>query len=514
MRHVIFLGAPISWALISLAAHYIAGLEWATAITLGGILVVTGPTVIMPMLRQARLNLRVGSVLKWEGIVNDPLGIIFAILSYEYFVAQKHGEAGISFFFSHGAIVAVVAAISFALAHLIKRLFDHGHMPEYLKTPFLLATVLTVFFGCNMALHESGLIAVTILGITLANINTASIEGIKRFKETITILLVSGVFILLTANLDISALFLLDIKGLLFIAALLFVVRPITFLICSIGTQMTRREVLLAGLIAPRGVVCAAMAGVIGPLLTDAGFADGEKILPIAFAVVIISVVLHSLMIKPLARRLELTSNETNGVIIAGSNPWSVSLAQALTSRGVPIMVVDNDWIDLGKARLAGLPVYFGELLSEETEFELEFGNYDTLIAATANPAYNALLCEKFGYEYGTERVFRVTPDGGASAKRRQMSDHVHGRPLIAADLSLSTLIERNESGWKFRTTRVGKPEGSTQLIVPDETETSLIVAVISKAGSVTFTSPHSATRPALREDDVVILFDQATATA
>ena len=330
VRHVIFLGAPIGWALISAAGHYIAGLEWAVAITLGGMLVVTGPTVIMPMLRQARLNPRAGSILKWEGIVNDPVGVIFAILSYEYFVASKNGNAGGSFFLENGVILLLISVFSFLLAHIVKRLFERGHMPEYLKTPFLLTVVLTVFFGCNMFLHESGLLAVTILGLTLANIHTASLEDIKKFKETITLLLVSGVFILLTADLDASTLLLLDWRGLLFIAALLFLIRPLTFIICAIGTKMERNEIILTGLIAPRGVVCAAMAGIIGPLLTEAGFADGDKLLPIAFAVVVISVVLHSLMIKPLARKLELTSKEMNGVIIAGAYPWSIQFAETL----------------------------------------------------------------------------------------------------------------------------------------------------------------------------------------
>ena len=508
IRHVIFLGAPVGWALISLAAHYIAGLEWAVAITLGGILVVTGPTVIMPMLRQARLNIRAASVLKWEGIVNDPLGVIFAILAYEYFVAAKNGNIGLPFFLTHSLTLAIVTIASFVLAHIIKRLFDRGYMPEYLKTPFLLCTVLTMFFVCNTALHESGLIAVTVLGLTLANIHTSSIEGIKRFKETITILLVSGVFILLTASLDADVLLLLNWQGLLFIALLLFVVRPLTLFICSIGTHMNRQEILLTGLIAPRGVVCAAMAGVIGPLLTEAGFEDGDKILPIAFAVVVISVVLHSLMIRPLARRLNLTSEETNGIIVAGAYPWSIQLAEVMIGRNVPVMLVDNDWNALGSARLNDVPVYYGELLSEETEFALEFSKYDALIAATPNPAYNALLCEKFGYEYGTERVFRIFHDDGDMAKRRQMSGSVHGRPFVAKGLSLQLLEERWDSGWRFRTTRIGKPEGQDQLIVPEENDNRLMIGIIAKTGAVTLFSPYNKSRPAFKEGDIIIMFE------
>lgn len=509
VRDVILLGAPVGWLLITLAAHYIAGLEWAVAVTLGGILIVTGPTVIMPMLRQSRLNPRVGAILKWEGIVNDPVGVIFAILSYEFFVAAKDGGVDTVFFVGHALTLAGVSGLSFLLAHLVKRIFERGHMPEYLKTPFLISLVLTLFFGCNFILEESGLIAVTILGLTLTNIHTASLDDIKRFKETITIMLVSSVFILLTADMDPSVLLDLSGRSLLFIVVLLFVIRPVTFFLCSLGTQITRAETILAGLIAPRGVVCAAMAGVIGPLLTEAGFEDGAKILPIAFAVVAVSVVLHSLMITPLARRLKLTSEEVNGVIIAGAYPWSIQLAETLKNRNVPVMLVDNNWMSLGKARLANLAVYYGELLSEETEFALEFNKYDTLIAATPNPAYNALLCEKFGYEYGTERVFRLSPDDSDVSVRRKISTNVRGRPFVSRETTLHTIWSAYEDGWRFRTTRVGKSEKGGELIVPEETENRFLVGVVSKNGVVTFYSRDSGTRPTFREDQIVLFFEK-----
>ncbi|MAS87273.1 MAG: hypothetical protein CMH30_04765 [Micavibrio sp.] len=509
VRHVTVFGAPIGWFLISCAAHYVAGLEWAVAVTIGGILVVTGPTVIMPMLRQARLNSRVGSILKWEGIVNDPLGVIFAILAYEFFVAGDHGHSITNFFWQNGLTLGIIVVASFLLAHLIKRIFDRGYMPEYLKTPFLFSTVLTVFFSCNQFLHESGLIAVTILGVTLTNIHTASLEDIKRFKENITILLVSGVFILLTADLDVSVLLQLDWRSILFIVMLLFIIRPITILICSIGTQMTRNEIVLTGLIAPRGVVCAAMAGVVGPLLSDAGFIDGAKILPIAFAVVVISVVLHSLMIKPLAKNLQLTTSETNGVIIAGAYPWSIQLAEILKSRNVPVMLVDNNWTALGKARLADIPVFYGELLSEETELTLEFNKYNIVLAFTPNPAYNALVCEKFGYEFGMERVFRISPDDSDMPERRKISHTVQGLPFLTNKTTLYSLWSRFEEGWRFRTTRVGKREKEDELIIPQESDDRMLIGIISKSGVLSFYSHDPESRITPKEDDIVLLFEK-----
>tara|TARA_R110002124_G_scaffold233406_1_gene398665 strand:+ start:20866 stop:22671 length:1806 start_codon:yes stop_codon:yes gene_type:complete len=505
VKRIILLGAPLGWALISIAAHYVAGLDWPTSITIGGILVVTGPTVIMPMLRHARLNKRVGSMLKWEGIANDPIGVIFAILAYEYFVSSSHGHSGLSFFLGNGVILAAIVLVSFAIAHLIKRLFERGHMPEYLKAPFLVSTVLSIFFISNGFLEESGLIAVTILGVTLTNIHTRSLGDIKRFKETITIILVSGVFIILTAQLELSALTDLTGQSLMFIALLLFVIRPLTIFLCTLGTNITKQEIILVGLIAPRGIVCAAMAGIIGPLLMDAGFASGAIIFPIAFAVVVSSVILHSMMVKPLAARLKLQIEQQNGVMIAGAYPWSIQLAQTLKSRDVPVIIIDNNWKSLSAAKLADIPIYHGELLSEETEFSLEFNAYNTLIAATTNPAYNALTCDEFGHEFGSERVFSVGVDEEGVAEYRRISTAVKGRPLLAHDVTLANLWAKFDDDYRFKITRVGKKEGEDTLIIPPSNEDSIHMGIISKAGLVSFYSEDPASHIAPKADDFIL---------
>jgi NhaP-type Na+/H+ or K+/H+ antiporter len=486
VRRIIFIGAPVGCALISAAAYYIGGLELAVAITLGGMLVVTGPTVIMPMLRHALLNPRTGAILKWEGIVNDPIGVIFAVLAYEYFLLKETTTSGF-FVFTHGAIIVMVTIGSYAAAHLVKRLFERGLMPEYLKAPFVLTVVLGIFYLSNLMLHESGLIAVTVLGMTLANIHTASIEEIRRFKETITLLLVSGVFLLLTANLDPATLLDINLRSVLFIIALLFVVRPLTAALCFAGSNLSWKEILLVGWIAPRGVVCAAMAGVLGPSLVNAGFEDGNQIIAIAFGVVLASVILHSLTIKPLAERLNLKTKETGGLMISGTQDWALQLAEVLKQRQVPVLVVDNRFYALKEARMKGLPTYYGELLSEEAEFEVEMVKYGSLIAATSSPAYNALLCDKFGNELGREHVFRVRPDKVERSERVRLKDHIRGRMWAREDFSSELLHEMFADGWRFRISRVGviEKEKERTLILPKESDELMIVGIIGKNNAV-----------------------------
>jgi hypothetical protein len=409
--------------------------------------------------------------------------------------------------------IAGVTIFSFLLAHFLKAIFERGYMPEYLKTPMILSIVISLIFACDYLLLESGLIAVTVMGLTLTNIHTSSLHEIRRFKETITILLVSGVFILLTADLDPLVLLELNWQGFIFILVLLFILRPIVIYLCSLKTHMTRNEMILTGFIAPRGVVCAAMAGIIGPQLTAAGYEDGAKILPIAFTVVILSVVLHSLMIRPMARRLNLTSDESNGVIIAGAYAWSIQLAEALKSRNIPVMLIDNDWHQLGQARLADIPVYYGELLSEETEFALEFNKYNTLIAATPNPAYNALICEKFGYEFGTERMFRISTHDNDLSSRRRFSETVQGKPIVSDEFNLGFIWQRFQDGWRFKVTRVGKPNDEKDLIIPEENEDLIQIGMIAKSGLITFKSPEHPSFKDLKEDDLIIVMEKEELT-
>lgn len=505
VRQIIFVGAPLGWYLISAGGHYVGGLSWPVAIVLGGMLVVTGPTVIMPLLRQARLNPKVGSVLKWEGIVNDPVGIIFAILAYEYFHALSRGPVQPTFFYEKAAIIMLVSAISVLSGYAIRYLFAHGHMPEYLKAPFVLSVVLGLFFMCNGMLHESGLIAVTVLGITLANIHTASLEEIHRFKETITILLVSGVFLLLTASLDMNALMNISWRGVLFIVVLLVFIRPLTVALSSIGAKLNWREILLIGWIAPRGVVCAAMAGVLAPLLMQSGFSDAHRIIPIAFGVVLSSVILHSLTIRPLAKRLRLQTEESDGVLISGAHDWSVQLCVLLKSKNIPVMLADNNFNALKKARMEGIPLYYGELLGEETEYTLEFNRFNTLIAATYSPPYNALLCDKFAYDFGRERVFQIQM-GDERAERKKLSNEIMGTAWADQTFTLEWLQKSFAEGWRFRLVRVGKADKDAALIVPAEGEFRKIAGYISTTGVPHLKGARVSYKP--RENDQVLVYE------
>ncbi|MEO0913115.1 MAG: sodium:proton antiporter, partial [Pseudomonadota bacterium] len=304
VRRLVFLGAPLAWIFSTLAARYGAGLSWESATVLGGILIVTGPTVIIPLLRQARLARRPASILRWEAIVNDPVGALCAVLAFEVITAV-YGAGTLLKAAEHLALGITVAAIAgYAGGWLLAAAFKRGMVPEYMKVPVLFGAVLAVYASTDSLLHESGLLAVTIMGVYLANAHLPSLDEIRRFKEHVTVILVSGVFILLAADLDVEMLAGLDIRALLFVLAIVFIARPLAVWLALVGTDLSNQEKAMVAWIGPRGVVAVAVAGLFGSRLDELGIPDGAELAALAFVLVAASVVLHCFSSVNLSRFL------------------------------------------------------------------------------------------------------------------------------------------------------------------------------------------------------------------
>jgi len=251
VRRLVVIGAPLGWLTSALALHYVAGLGWESAAVFGGIMIVTGPTVIAPLLRSARLSKRPAALLQWEAIVNDPIGALAAVLAFEVVVvlrtATSSGQAAMELAVGIGVALVLGAAGGYGLA----RAFRRGAVPEYMKVPVLMALVLFVFAVSDSVLHESGLLAVTVMGVVIANAGLPSYAELHRFKEHVTILLVSGVFILLAASLDPATILGLDWRAAAFVAAVILVARPATVLIALLGAKVSWSERLLVAFTRP-----------------------------------------------------------------------------------------------------------------------------------------------------------------------------------------------------------------------------------------------------------------------
>ncbi|MET4103076.1 NhaP-type Na+/H+ or K+/H+ antiporter [Roseovarius sp. MBR-78] len=452
---LVLVGAPLGWLGSTLALHYAAGLGWPVAAVFGGIMIVTGPTVIAPLLRQARLARRPAQLLQWEAIVNDPVGALAAVLAFEVVlvIAASETVSGAALSMVWGIAVALV--LGFGAGWGVTRAFRGGHVPEYMKVPVLFALLLGVFALADSVLHESGLLTVTVMGLYMANADLPSYAELRRFKEHATVLLVSGVFILLAASMDMERLALLDWRAGLFVAVTILAVRPLTVLLSLLGTSLPMNERLLVALTGPRGVVLVAVAGLFGERLVALGFEDAARLTPLAFALVAATVVLHGFALAPLGRALGLAQKGPPGVIVVGGSAFSVALGQALAKLDVPVLVSDPNHARLRAAREAGLRTFFGDILSEAAEHGVEVMSFGQVVALTGNDAYNTLVTSDLAPEFGRDNVYQLRREREEGA-RHALPATLGGR-RIAGGLDYQALARRMAEGWRVRTTRLGE---------------------------------------------------------
>ncbi len=505
------IGVLVGWALGAAAGYYIAGLVWPVAVLFGGILIVTGPTVVIPLLRQSNIQTRPNSILKWEGIVNDPTGALCAVIAYEFFRRrQDFPDASIIEVVPPLIIAAILAGlIGYAAARLVVFLFPRGAIPEYLKVPVLFTLVIAVFVGTNAIEHEAGLVAVTVMGITLANRDVASIRSIHPFKENVAILLVSGIFILLASSLKWDELAYLDPREeigqrlLAFLLALLFLVRPATVLISLIGSNVPWNERFFVAWIAPRGIVLVAISGLFALRLGDLGIEGGQLLTALSFAVVVITVVAHGFTIEPVARWLGVKGTSRPGLLIVGSTPWTIALAKEMQALKTPVMVVDSSWQSLGAARREGLPFYHGEILNEATEHNLDLAPFQVLVAATDNEAYNALVCNEFAHEVGRDSVYQLG-ESADEEDRTALPESIRGRALFESGFGVNDVNERQLQGWVFRKTKLSEEFDfeQAQEKLPDAGN---MLMLVRESGTLRFFT-HAA-KPDPQPGDTIISF-------
>ena len=501
---LVLLGGPIAWVLGAFAAHSIGGLEWPVAILFAGILVVTGPTVVMPLLRQSSVKARPAAILKWEAIVNDPIGALFAVVSYEYFRAVTESPGASLFEVVPPLIIAAIIAglIGYVAAAAIAWAFPRGAIPEYLKVPVLLTSVIVVFVLSNQIEHEAGLVAVTVMGIALANMNVSSLRSIHPFKQNIAVILIAGIFVLLSASLEFEELAYLNWNFGLFLLALLFLVRPATILLSLLGSSVPWNERLFLSWIAPRGIVLVAISGLFALRLEDIGY-DGTALIGLSFAVVVATIVAHGFTIDLVARLLNLKGSNRPGVLIVGSTPWTISLALMMQELKAPVMVVDSSWQRLALARQKGLPFYHGEILNEATEHNLDLTPYSVLVAATENEAYNALVCNEFAYEIGRDTVFQLG-DAIDDEDRHALPSGIRGRALFESGFGVEDVNERLARGWVFRKTKLS--EEFTFAAAQDRLPDAAAMLLLGRDNGTLRFFTHAA-RPEPRAGDVIVSF-------
>jgi len=495
---LVLIGVPVGWALGTAAAYYGAGLPLPISALFGGIMVVTGPTVIGPLLRNLNIGRRPAQILKWEGIVNDPIGALLAVFIFAWITYQGESVSFADIGLEVAGATAIAALLGVVLALLVTWLFPRGLVPEYLKAPALLVIVIAGFVLADIIYHETGLVTVTVMGLVIANRPIYSFGSLRRFKEDLGVLLVSGVFILLPATLDWATMRAFEARFLVFLLLLLFVVRPITVMLSLLVSRVPWRERLFIAWIAPRGVVAVAITGLFAFRLEEIGIAGAEALVPLSFGVVIATIVAHGFSAPWLARRLGLDKGPGRGLLLVGANGWTIALGAFLKELGTAVTLADRSRLALRPAARHGLVTYRGDILAEVTQDHLDLSAFQQLIAATDNPAHNALVCTDLGPEIGFHRVAQIGVD------RERPPLHRRGRVLLGDDGSIDELLGRQEAGWQFRSTPITDRFGlaDKKATMPEGT---MLVAVLKPDGRLLFFSSQS--RPGAEDGDQLISY-------
>jgi NhaP-type Na+/H+ or K+/H+ antiporter len=457
---LVTIGAGVTWLFTTLAAKFAFGLSWQIAVLVGAILVVTGPTVVGPLLRHIRPKRRVGSIAKWEGIVIDPIGAVLAILVFEQVLAtaQFPRVSDVLLVLVRCAAVAIVLGV--VAARLLVEAVKRYWLPDYLQGVTFLAMALGAYAASNALQAESGLATVTLMGVMLANQRKISIRHVAEFNEHLGVLLISCLFVVLGSRLKVSEMLAIGTGGLIFLLVLIVVVRPLSVFAATLGTATTFRERLFLAFLAPRGIVAAAVASVFSLKVATIASAESQLaseaqlLVPITFAVIVGTVTVYGLLAAPLARRLQLADPNPQGVLIAGASGWIVELASVLKEEGFPVLLLDTNDIHVSNARMAGLPVECMNVLSEHVQNEVDLGGIGRLLAMTPNDEVNALAARELAHLFGRSGVYQLSFGSGNSA-RRAVAPHLCGRPLFQKDITYREMESRMEHGAIIKKTKL-----------------------------------------------------------
>lgn len=453
---LITLGVAITLAVITISAHYIFGLDIKIALLLGAILVVTGPTVIGPILRQLRPKGKVGTILKWEGIVIDPIGAILAVLIFEAIIAGSLQEAALTtatnllFTLIAGGLIGGLGALF--LIQLLKNYF----IPDYLHNAVTLALVIGAFTLSNAIEADSGLLAVTIMGIVLANQKSISVKHIVEFKENLQVLLISALFIMLAANLDADYLSeIMTFKSLAFLAIVIVIARPLGAFASSLGSKLNIKERIFLASFAPRGIVAAAISSVFALRLEEEGFADAELIIPITFMVIAATVAIYGLTVSPLARRLGIAEPNPQGFVIVGAYKAARDMAIALKREDYSVMLADTNWSNVSNARMAGIPTFYGNILSQYALDELDLGGKGRILAITSDNDFNTLVVAEFSGIFGRAETYQLSPRKNPEEDKKEVSSLIRGRILFSENMTYSKLNSLSSQGAEIKVTAI-----------------------------------------------------------
>ncbi len=453
---LIFFGVVLTCIIVTLSAYYIIGLNLKISLILGAILVVTGPTVIGPLLREIRPYGNVADILKWEGIIIDPIGVLLAVLVFEAVLAEEIYAAGKIVIFIIGKTILFGFTIGIVVASLLILLLRKFLIPDYLQESVSFSMVIASYILSEYLQHESGLFATTIMGIVLANQKSVSIRHILEFKENLRIIIISLLFVILSARIHLDVFNLISFNIIIFLAVLILIARPLVVFISTIRSSLNLKEKLFISWMAPRGIVAAAVSSIFALRLSETDIPQAEYLLPVTFIVIVGTVAIYGLTAAPLSRELKLSEKDPQGIIIVGGQEWALEIAKILKGEGYRTVLIDTNRGHVIKARMENVETVYGSVLSENILNEISFNGLGRLLALTPNDEVNSLAALHLNHIFDKKELYQLPPMKSPKETSESYSPKdLRGRFLFGEGFDYYTLSRRYNEGSVIKLTKL-----------------------------------------------------------
>ncbi|MFC4261038.1 cation:proton antiporter [Marinobacter lacisalsi] len=457
VRNLIPVGSVVTALIGTLAAKWVLDVSWEVALLFGAISIVTGPTVIAPLLRSVRPRQNLANILRWEGIIIDPVGALLAVLVFEAIVSWGQGNVFWHSVYIFGKTV-VVGLVLGAVAGWLNGVALRKHLlPHYLHNAGTLTFMLGVYALSNEMAHESGLLTVTVMGIWMANMKMVPIDDILEFKESLSVLLISALFIILAARVDFGAIAELGWGLVAVLAILILVARPLSIVLSAMGTRLNWREKLFLSWIAPRGIVAAAVSALFAFQLENQGYQDAGTLVPLVFMLIIVTVTLQSLTARPIAKALGVAEPAAYGFLILGANSGARAIAQALQKNEIPVVLTDTNWENVRQARMDGLKVYFGNPTSEHASTHLDLTGVGKLLVISPYKQLNSLATYHFLDWFGANSVYSLSEGEQDQKASHQTAEKIQQTRGLFGGLSYPKLASLVSRGYMVKTTQLSE---------------------------------------------------------
>ncbi|MCP5463437.1 MAG: sodium:proton antiporter [Deltaproteobacteria bacterium] len=505
VRNMLTLGVLVTWVLTTLASHYFLEIGWSLSTLIGAILVVTGPTVIGPLLKQIRPVGSVATVLRWEGIVIDPIGVMLAVLVFEVILIRNPLEVPFLTALTVLKTAFFGGGIGFLMGWLLIKTYKRNLVPHYLQNAFTLMAVIGSFLAADLFQQEAGLLTVTVMGVMMASQKEVSIEHIVEFKENLQLLLIPSLFIILASRLELSDINNFHMNSLKFIGALILVIRPASVILSSFGSGLNWKERLFLCWMAPRGIVAAAMASVITIELTQFGFAGAELLVPTVFWAILGTVAVYGLTAGPLAYLLKLADPNPQGMLIVGGHDWAQAIAKFLKDQGIKSFIVDTNMENIHRAHANGLSAIKLNILAEASAEELDLNGIGRLIAITPNEQVNAMAAMRFAPFFGKNKVFQLSTEHRKSTFQKEISEKLRGRILFSSGMTFQFISEKLENKGQFDIIEITEDDQNV-LATPQSGKVVIpLIAITPSKGVKVFAADNA---PNLKKGDRLLVLE------